>query len=222
MRWATNKVTQALENYLTFSFDAPPQAMDLEGISGPGDSGGPALIEVDGKTFVVGVSSANDDRGAAGPCRYGSTEYYARVSAVAGWIEKTMASGAPRLESAGDVVELETHPWPDSPAGRIAAAFFAAYAQGGDQAMATFEQSYRAESALRERPLPERIESWRGFQSEWGELRPLKYLSDPASGLHVLVRAEGEGVYKSFRFEIEPGEPHKLTGIAIASPVGGE
>jgi hypothetical protein len=47
LRAATNRVEKADGPFLQFRFDAPedPNVTDLEGISGPGDSGGPAYIE---------------------------------------------------------------------------------------------------------------------------------------------------------------------------------
>lgn len=65
----------------------------LEGISGPGDSGGPALLERNGQLFVVGVSSTQDRKGQQSGT-YGVVEYYARVSALRPWIEKVMAENA--------------------------------------------------------------------------------------------------------------------------------
>lgn len=222
MRAASNTVADVLENYITFKFDAPPDGTELEGISGPGDSGGPALVEARGRTYIIGVSSANDDAGAAGPCRYRSTEYYARVSTTLEWIRTTMESEVPSRAPLGEPVDLRSGNWPDSPAGRIAAALFDAYARGTDESMEAFERTYRAESALRDRPVEERVASWRKFRAEWGALKAHKCVADGADALHVLLRAEGEGVWKTFRFALEPEEPHKLTGIGVDSPVEGE
>jgi hypothetical protein len=74
----------------------------LEGISGPGDSGGPALIEKSGKLYVVGVSSTQDKKGQA-EGTYGVVEYYARVSASRPWLEKTMSehTGSSPINAAG-------------------------------------------------------------------------------------------------------------------------
>lgn len=221
MRAATNTVADVLENYITFKFDAPPDGTEMEGISGPGDSGGPALLEVDGRTLILGVSSTNDDAGAAGPCRYHSTEFYARVSTALEWVHTTLASSVPPRAPLGETMDLRTGKWPDSRAGRVAAAFFEAYAQATDEAMETFEKSYRAESALKDRPVEERVSSWRKFRAEWGVLKAHKGIADGADAFHVLLRAEGEGVWKTFRFALEPDEPHKLTGIGIDSPVVG-
>jgi hypothetical protein len=89
LRAAKNRIERVLAKWLVFRFDAPPGALDLEGISGPGDSGGPALIEVDGKHVIAGVSSGQNDYG-KGEGRYGADEYYVRVCAYAEWIAEMM------------------------------------------------------------------------------------------------------------------------------------
>jgi hypothetical protein len=219
LRGATNTVAGEMENWITFKFDAPPDGTDLEGISGPGDSGGPAIIEVDGKMYVIGVSSANDDKGADGPCRYNSTEYYARVSTAAEWIQRTMKEGPPQPQPpAPKIVDLKTAKLPDSRAGKIATAFFEAYAAGDDASLSRFEQTYRAKSALEKKPIDKRLESWRQFHREWGKLKPAKY-AEADGNLIILLHAETEDVWKTFKFELEPEAPNQLIGIDIASPV---
>lgn len=85
-RAATNTVADAGPLRLFFAFEAPPEGTDLEGVSGPGDSGGPALLERDGRVFVAGVSSGADGP----PGRYGLTDIYTRVSTHADWIDRTI------------------------------------------------------------------------------------------------------------------------------------
>ena len=89
-RGATNKIAAVKQNWLIFTFDAPPEGTELEGISGPGDSGGPALMTIHGKVFVVGISSGQDSRATGKEGVYGVTEYYVRVSSYADWIKNTM------------------------------------------------------------------------------------------------------------------------------------
>ena len=91
LRAATNRIEAVRQNWLTFLFDAPPTGTDLEGISGPGDSGGPAFMMVGGTTYLVGISSGQDSRATGKEGVYGVTEYYVRVSSYADWIRKTMA-----------------------------------------------------------------------------------------------------------------------------------
>jgi secreted trypsin-like serine protease len=67
------------------------RATDLQGAAAPGDSGGPAFIEIDGKSCVAGVGVATDDTNADKIVgNYGDREVYVRVSAYAAWIEDTI------------------------------------------------------------------------------------------------------------------------------------
>jgi hypothetical protein len=74
---------------LRFTFDAPgdPNTTDLEGVSGGGDSGGPAYIKRGDVLYVIGVSSGQDARPANRQVgHYGVFEYYTRVSQFEKWI----------------------------------------------------------------------------------------------------------------------------------------
>ena len=87
-RAATNVVVDAGPRRLLMKFDAPPDGTDLEGVGGPGDSGGPALVEVAGVWHVAGVSSASMD---GRPGQYGVTDVYTRVSSYVEWISDTLS-----------------------------------------------------------------------------------------------------------------------------------
>lgn len=93
-RAATNRIDGVNEQWIYFSFDPPDSANStpLEGISGPGDSGGPAFTEIDGARYLIGISSHQIGRDKFGKGRYGVTEYYARVSSYKSWIAKTLSS----------------------------------------------------------------------------------------------------------------------------------
>jgi hypothetical protein len=93
LRAATNRLDGVDEAFLKFRFDAPgdPHVTVLEGISGPGDSGGAAFVEQGGKLYVIGISSWQDTR----PTKrvqgvYGVIENYVRVSVHRDWILRTM------------------------------------------------------------------------------------------------------------------------------------
>jgi trypsin len=92
LRAASVNVDNVAPNAISWTFRPPtdPKSTPLEGISGPGDSGGPAFIERSGQVCVAGISSAQDTKD--GPQGlYGVIEYYTRVSSHLDWIRKVMS-----------------------------------------------------------------------------------------------------------------------------------
>lgn len=64
-RGAHNRVARVTDGWLIFTFDPWRDAEELEGISGPGDSGGPAFVTRNGVTTIAGVSSWQNSNGRA-------------------------------------------------------------------------------------------------------------------------------------------------------------
>lgn len=91
-RAVTNVVVDAGPRRLFMKFDAPPAGTDLEGVGGPGDSGGPALLDVGGSWQVAGVSSASMD---GKPGQYGVTDVYTRVGSYVEWIDTSLKGRQP-------------------------------------------------------------------------------------------------------------------------------
>jgi TonB family protein len=90
LRHAENIIESTYGVWLTFDFDSPKNnALALEGISGPGDSGGPAFINTPAGLKVAGVSSHQRDNN-NGEGLYGVKEYYTRTSAHKQWITNTI------------------------------------------------------------------------------------------------------------------------------------
>jgi len=102
-RHARNQVEEASQ-WLRFRFDDPREtatrALDLEGIPGLGDSGGPALWKQDGVMTLTGVAvgelASENPEDAQG--RYGAVEIYERVSRHLEWIHAVMAGSQPGAE----------------------------------------------------------------------------------------------------------------------------
>jgi len=92
-RVAENRVDGVRDQKIHWRFDDPAkgEALTLEGISGPGDSGGPALIKTPDGWQIAGVSSSQDTMdGPEG--LYGVDEYFVRISAFAAWIDGHLTS----------------------------------------------------------------------------------------------------------------------------------
>jgi hypothetical protein len=91
LRAATNRVERVEGDILVFRFDAPTDenVTPLEGISGPGDSGGPAFIGLADSLHIAGLSVAQDSAGRERGT-YGVWEFYTRVSPQVEWIQTTL------------------------------------------------------------------------------------------------------------------------------------
>jgi len=92
-RGATNRIETATEKWLTWTFDHPDTQTkyltEYEGISGPGDSGGPAFILKNDKVYLAGISSKQLTKGGAEGL-YGVEELYTRISTKIDWIREKM------------------------------------------------------------------------------------------------------------------------------------
>ena len=94
-RGATNRIETATGNWLTWTFDHPDTQTkyltEYEGISGPGDSGGPAFILKNDVVYLAGISAWQDRKGREKEGLYGVVENYTRVSQFKQWIHDEMA-----------------------------------------------------------------------------------------------------------------------------------
>jgi secreted trypsin-like serine protease len=96
-RAVTNRIDDVTESWITFRFDSPDSknTTPYEGVSGPGDSGGPAFYQSGRSVYVIGISSNQaievDDNGKATEAgHYGVLERYTRVSSYKTWIVQAM------------------------------------------------------------------------------------------------------------------------------------
>lgn len=101
-RGATNRVETAVGNWITWTFDHPDTKTkyltEYEGISGPGDSGGPAFIIKNNQVYLAGISSWQDSKG-GDEGLYGVVENYARVSQYIKWISDEMTGNGADSEA---------------------------------------------------------------------------------------------------------------------------
>ena len=195
MRGATNKLERANENSVFFEFDDPEKATELEGISGPGDSGGPALLKVDGRWAIAGISSANSGNG-KGLCRYGTTEIYARVSTAASWIDGTL-----KKAPASSINWQFAKTWPKGRWGEVGPALLAAFNTGDPAKMEEFNQKYRDPSVLAGRTPEQRKNGYLESFTRSGAVKAIEFATDPRGRtMTLLVNEKGEHFQLSLFF----------------------
>jgi hypothetical protein len=91
-RRAENRVEQA-DQWLRFRFEDPRvngnQALELEGVPGLGDSGGPALLETENGFLLAGIALGELEEGDAPSAQglYGTVQVYERISNHLEWID---------------------------------------------------------------------------------------------------------------------------------------
>jgi hypothetical protein len=198
MRGATNKLERVDDRSVFFLFDDPKTATEMEGISGPGDSGGPALLKVNGKWAIAGISSANSG-GGSGICTYGTTEVYARVSPVVPWIEQTIKT-LPASSINWRIVRA-SQGWPKSRFGEVGAALLAAFNTGDPVKMEEFNQKYRDPEALAGRTAEQRKDGYLGIFNKSGSLTVVEFATDPRGRtMTLLVNEKGEYFQLSLYF----------------------
>ncbi len=94
LRRAFNTITSADDRWICYVFDDPAKALPLEGKTGSGDSGGPALIEEGGEWKLAGLASWGfifGDVKTTNPGLYGQLTCNVRLSRYTDWIRSVMA-----------------------------------------------------------------------------------------------------------------------------------
>jgi len=91
-RAATNRIDAVEDYWITFVFDEPSTATELEGIGGPADSGCPIIVEEDGKYYIVGIGSGSSDKNKDKITgTYGDWDRAARTTNEMPWIDAVMS-----------------------------------------------------------------------------------------------------------------------------------
>jgi len=90
LREGYNKVDSASDGLLLYTMNkAGSSSQAREAIAQDGDSGGPALIQKNGKWLIAGVNSGTDE---SNSCDWESLDQYCRLSEHVNWITKAMSS----------------------------------------------------------------------------------------------------------------------------------
>jgi len=124
----------------------------------------------------------------------------------------TMASGFPASAIPADPGAPAA--LPETPLGRIAAAYFDAFDSGDEVRVRRFFEESLSPETLSRRPVSERLDVYRRMKSREGRLRVDRVLEASAERLVVLARNEAsEG--RRFEFVADPKAPGKIAGIGV-------
>jgi len=213
-RAAQNRVHAVTPRVIRFLFDAPPEGEDLEGISGPGDSGGPALIERAGRTYIAGVSSTNHQPDGQSICTYGTVETYARVSTQRAWLDSVMKGrGVSPGSDWTPAAEFAAGGWPVGRVARMARDWFEVRNANRPEALEGWFQANADSSYLGRRTPEARQAAYAELWKTFGAYTPVAWSQRRDGTLAVLVRAERDGLWLDYRFVPSAAQPGRLTRI---------
>ena len=218
LRAATTKIDRADTKWIYLTFDEPPNATDLEGAPGRGDSGGPAILFIKNMPYLAGISSLGTD-GKNGPATYGAEDSFVRVSSYKTWIsdvmsgrmEKnapTVSSKPEKSNSSNSKIQL-----PDNPRGKIVLAYIEAFNSGKDDKMKEFFSANLSEESISRRPLVERLEVYRQMFNNLGAIEMKEVLAVASNGISILTK-RSKGEWQRYDFEFTSQPPYKLNGVA--------
>ena len=108
----------------------------------------------------------------------------------------------------------ESAKMPDTPQGRLVAAYVKAFNSGDEKVMREFIANNVAASALEQRPLDARLEAYRQMRGNMGTIEVRRVVAARDSEVVVLARTK-EGEWRELTFMLEPAHPHKLVGIRV-------
>ena len=204
-RAATNIVDAAEEGRLVLDFDAPPDGTELEGVGGPGDSGGPLYLapdegELDAAPFLAGVSFASLG---GRPGSYGVKDLYVRVSEFAAWVDATRKAAPAVPVERPDVIDVAGG-FPEGPRGALLAAFFESF--GEPESIASFAARWRSDASRRRSPDPAFLGRMARLADELGELEPQRLARIDDRRWVVLAQGSAGWHGVVFRFAPGPGE----------------
>lgn len=94
LRRAFNTITSANDRWICYVFDDPAKALPLEGKTGSGDSGGPALVQEGSEWKLAGLASWGfivGDVRTTNPGLYGQLTCNVRLSRYVEWIDEVIA-----------------------------------------------------------------------------------------------------------------------------------
>lgn len=198
IRAATNVVDAVRRGRLEVRFDEPPKGTKLEGVGGPGDSGGPLFLQSEGNLFLAGISSGSYG---GRPGAYGTVDVYVRVRDHKSWIEETITKAATGEPAATLPTVDVRRGFPDDAPGGLAAAFFEAFNEGTEDRLKAFATRYRSESAARRSPARAFVRRLSQLRKRLGKLEVERMARRPG---RLIVLSHGGKQWYAVHLRLDP------------------
>jgi CubicO group peptidase (beta-lactamase class C family) len=115
------------------------------------------------------------------------------------------------MACAGDEAAVR---FPETNAGKRAEAYFSAFNSTNENDMRTYLEQNLSPSTLKERPVEQRMATYRQIKSDLATLAPVKILKERMDAIKLVARSAKES-WLELTFEFEKGMPYKLLGIRI-------
>lgn len=103
---------------------------------------------------------------------------------------------------------------PDTPPGRIVAAYLEAFNSGDVNGMSAFQAAYFAPEVLQRRTEDERRQMYERIFGDLGALALHRVTEVTQRAITIQTRSQ-KGEAAEFRFEFEPQPPHKIAGLRV-------
>ena len=201
-RAATNTLESVEAGRVTIDFDAPPEGTELEGVGGPGDSGGSLYTETSDGWKLVGVSSASTG---GRPGSYGVVDLYVRVADFRDWIETTCEERAGEPPLWPRIVDVSGS-FPADERGDLTTAFLEVFPLDDPEIARAFGADFRSRDSMRRNPADAFVQRFLELGRLAGPLEPSRLAQLDDNRWVVLAQGSAErwwGLH--LRFDVDDG-----------------
>ncbi len=106
--------------------------------------------------------------------------------------------------------------WPDTPVGLMASGWIEAFS-ADEETMRRFLAENLPKQLLEERPMKQRLSSWRKLNARFGSLMFSSVVESSVSELTAVILAE-DGSRHRLIFKVEKQAPHRLLSVGMVQP----
>lgn len=104
--------------------------------------------------------------------------------------------------------------FPETEAGKRVQTYFTVFNSSNENDMRTYLEQNISSGSLKERPIEQRMSTFRQLKTDLSSLEPVKILKESADAIKLVARS-ANNEWLELTFEFEKSSPHKLLGIRL-------